>query len=51
MKSTSPALRFERIAARSPTRSKAGPAVTRKFTPISEAMIFARVVLPRPGLP
>ena len=39
MKRTSPDLRFVRIAARSPARSMAGPAVIRRCTPISAATI------------
>ena len=51
MKSTSPVCRLVRIAARSPMRSIAGPDVTRMLTPISAAMMYASVVLPRPGGP
>ena len=49
--STSPSLRLVSRAARSPGFSMAGPLVTRKFTPISLAIMPASVVLPRPGGP
>src|SRR5882762_8823512 len=51
MKSTSFASRLVRIAARSPGRSRTGPEVWRRFTPISRAMMCASVVLPSPGGP
>jgi len=44
----SPARKLVKIAARSPARSMAGPAVTRMDTPISLAMTCANVVLPIP---
>src|SRR5882672_1146631 len=49
--STSRGWRLVRIAARSPGRSSTGPAVWRRLTPSSAAMITASVVLPRPGGP
>ena len=51
MNRTSLGCRFVRIAARSPARWMTGPEVARKPTPSSRAMIWARVVLPRPGGP
>src|SRR5574341_99743 len=51
MNSTSFGSRLVRIAARSPGRSSTGPEVWRRFTPISRAMMWASVVLPRPGGP
>src|SRR5471032_193130 len=51
MNSTSFASRLVKIAARSPGRSSTGPDVWRRLTPISRAMMWARVVLPRPGGP
>ncbi len=51
MKTTSPSLSVDRIAARSPARSIAGPLVTRSGAPSSAAMIMASVVLPSPGGP
>ena len=49
MKKTSPVSRLERMAARSPGRSRAGPEVTRIFTSNSLAMTPASVVFPSPG--
>ena len=49
--STSPASRLVSKAARSPGRSRTGPEVLLIDTPISSAMMFARVVLPNPGGP
>ena len=51
MKTTSPSLRVDKIAARSPERSMAGPLVMRIGAPSSAATIIAIVVLPRPGGP
>ena len=51
MNSTSPLSRFVRMAAKSPAFSMTGPEVWRMFTPISLAMMFASVVLPKPGGP
>ena len=51
IKSTSCGCRFERIAARSPVFSSAGPVVIRSSLCISCAMMPARVVLPSPGGP
>ena len=51
MKSTSPSIRFESMAAKSPARSKAGPEVIRSEVPNSWEIIIAMVVLPRPGGP
>src|SRR5688572_20060341 len=51
MKRTSLGSRLVRIAARSPARSSTGPEVCFRFTPISRAMMCARVVLPSPGGP
>ena len=51
MKRTSPSSRLVSIAARSPAFSRTGPEVVLMDTPISLAMILARVVLPRPGGP
>jgi hypothetical protein len=51
MNSTSFASRLVSSAARSPGRSSTGPDVWRRFTPISRAMMWASVVLPRPGGP
>src|SRR5580765_6818743 len=51
MNRTSLGSRLVRIAARSPALASTGPEVARKFTPSSRAMIWARVVLPRPGGP
>ena len=39
------------MAAKSPLRSSTGPEVHTMFTPISAAMIWESVVLPKPGLP
>ena len=49
MKRTSWGSRLVRMAARSPARSSTGPEVWRRLTPISWAMMWASVVLPRPG--
>ena len=49
--STSPSIRLESMAARSPARSRAGPEVMRSELPSSWAMIIAMVVLPNPGGP
>ena len=43
--------RLVSIAARSPARSSTGPEVDLSPTPISVAIIFANVVLPKPGGP
>src|SRR5881392_510969 len=43
--------RFVSRAARSPGRSRTGPEVWRRLTPISRAMMCASVVLPSPGGP
>src|SRR5581483_4839672 len=51
MKSTSRGSRLVRMAARSPALASTGPEVARKLTPSSRAMIWASVVLPRPGGP
>src|SRR5687768_16376435 len=51
MESTSLGSRLVSIAARSPARSSTGPDVWRRFTPISRAMMCARVVFPSPGGP
>ena len=51
MKSTSRGSRLVSSAARSPERSRTGPAVWRRLTSISFATTWARVVLPRPGGP
>src|SRR5512141_223329 len=51
MKRTSPGARFVRSAARSPAFSRTGPDVTRICACISRAMMWASVVLPRPGGP
>src|SRR5437868_3519981 len=51
MNSTPPSSRFERIAARSPARSSAGPLVGWIRAFISVAMMPASVVLPSPGGP
>src|SRR5580704_12882163 len=51
MKTTSPSLRVDKVATRSPDRSIAGPLVTRIGAPSSAATIIAIVVLPRPGGP
>ena len=51
MNSTSPSTRLDRIAARSPARSSAGPEVSRSAAPISAAMIIDSDVLPSPGGP
>ena len=51
IKSTSLSPKLVRMAAKSPCRSIAGPLVTRIFTFSSLAIIFANVVLPRPGGP
>src|SRR6267143_2133298 len=51
MNSTSLGSRFVRMAARSPGRSRTGPEVWRRLTPISRAMMCASVVLPSPGGP
>ena len=51
MKRTSPSPSWLSMAARSPARSMAGPDVTWIATPISAAMIPARLVLPSPGGP
>src|SRR5690606_13349760 len=51
MKNTSPGSRLERMAARSPGRSRAGPEVICRVVPISAATIPASVVFPRPGGP
>ena len=51
MKRMSPFLRLVKIAAKSPDFSITGPEVLFIFAPISEAIIFARVVFPRPGGP
>src|SRR6478736_5913287 len=50
-KRTSPSLRPDRIAARSPAWVIAGPLVSRSGVLISAAMIIASVVLPSPGGP
>ena len=49
MNSTSPSSSWVRMAARSPARSRAGPDVMCRWTPISAATMPASVVLPRPG--
>src|SRR5579859_2475222 len=49
--STSRGSRLVSNAARSPGRSSTGPEVWRRFTPNSWAMMWASVVLPRPGGP
>ena len=51
MKRTSRSSRLVRRAARSPALPMTGPEVARKPTPSSRAMIWASVVLPRPGGP
>src|SRR5437588_252002 len=51
MKSTSRSPRLVRMAARSPGSSSTGPDVARTAVPISFAMTYASVVLPRPGGP
>jgi hypothetical protein len=51
MKSTSPGVNDDRIAARSPACWMAGPLDMRSGLPLSWAMIIARVVLPSPGGP
>src|SRR5439155_5546097 len=51
MNSTSLGSKFVRMAARSPGRSRTGPEVWRRLTPISRAMMCASVVLPSPGGP
>ena len=51
MNSTSPSSSLVRMAARSPARSRAGPDVTCRRTPISVATMPASVVLPSPGGP
>ncbi len=51
MNTTSPSLRVDKMAARSPDRSMAGPLVMRIGAPSSAATIMAMVVLPRPGGP
>ena len=51
MKRMSPFFRLVKIAAKSPDFSITGPEVLFIFAPISEAIIFARVVFPRPGGP
>ena len=51
MNTTSPSASVDRIAARSPARSIAGPLVIRSGAPSSAAMIMAIVVLPSPGGP
>jgi hypothetical protein len=51
MNSTSCGSRLVSSAARSPGRSRTGPEVLLIDTPISWAMMLARVVLPRPGGP
>src|SRR6266446_5361238 len=51
MNNTSLGSRFVRMAARSPGRSRTGPEVWRRLTPISRAMMCASVVLPSPGGP
>src|SRR6187402_3215333 len=51
MKRTSPSSRLVSRAARSPDLAMTGPDVARKPTPSSREMIWASVVLPRPGGP
>src|ERR1043165_8149448 len=51
MKSVSPSCWFVMMATTSPGRSSAGPEVARSGEDISLAMMFASVVLPRPGGP
>src|SRR6266513_4340498 len=51
MNNTSLGCKFVRMAARSPGRSRTGPEVWRRLTPISRAMMCASVVLPSPGGP
>src|SRR5699024_2396188 len=51
IKSTSPGSKEDKIAAKSPERSIAGPDVERNCTPISLAIIAANVVFPSPGGP
>ena len=51
MNNTSPSSNCERMAARSPARSSAGPEVTCSPASISLATMWASVVLPKPGGP
>ena len=51
IKRTSLSFRLVNKDAKSPVFSIAGPEVTLKFTPISWAIIPARVVFPKPGGP
>ena len=51
MKSTSRVCSPESMPARSPGFSITGPAVVRMAAPISLAITYASVVLPRPGGP
>ena len=51
IKSTSPSSKLVSIPARSPGLSMIGPVVGRMLTPISSAIIYAKVVFPKPGGP
>ena len=51
MKSTSPGSRLDSIAAKSPGFSIEGPLAVFKLLPSSLAIIWAYVVLPKPGGP
>ena len=48
---TSPGCKLDRILAKSPVFSIDGPLMHLKFTFISFAIIFAKVVFPKPGGP
>ena len=51
MNNTSFSSKFVNIAAKSPAFANTGPEVILKFTPSSEEIICANVVLPKPGGP